>query len=147
MTHPLGVPPLAIAADDPLLAAAEKKARATLPAFLALLPEHAGRALVKFAWTPETGGTEHLWARVERREGDRLHVQVETPPVAPGPFDLARRVDLAEVEDWQVELLDGTIRGGFTVHAMFDIHRRDVGKVPRHLAAHEARFVDCRKPA
>jgi hypothetical protein len=128
-SHPLGIPPMAVADDDPLLVEALARARETLPAFLALLPEHPGRAFVRLG-----DGTEHPWAQVERLDGDHLVVRVED--------GAARPVDLSAVEDWQVELPDGTIRGGFTLHAMFAIHRRDVGKVPRHLADQEARYLD-----
>jgi len=148
ITHALGLPPLEVRPDDPLMREAEARARKALPTFLRLLPEHPGRAYVKFAFATDSGATEHLWGRVEAREGDRLRVQAETPPRDhEGAFDPERTLAPADIEDWQVELEDGTIRGGYTLHAMFAIHRRDVGAIPKRFAAFEARYVDCTKVA
>jgi len=147
VAHPFGLKPLDVRDDDPLLREAEARARKSLPAFLRLLPDHMGRAYVKFAFATDAGTTEHLWARVEAREGDRLRVQVETPPRDHGgAFEAERTLAPADLEDWQIEMEDGTIRGGYTLHAMFAIHRRDVGPIPKRFAALEALYVDGKPP-
>jgi hypothetical protein len=42
-------------------------------------------------------------------------------------------VRAAEIEDWQVELEDGTIRGGFTTLAQAEIAKREGQSVPSHV--------------
>lgn len=147
-TYPFGLPAPEVAENDPILREAEARARRTLPDFLRLLPLHPGRAYVRFAFPPDGGETEHLWARVEGYAGGVFAVRVETPPAAhEGPFEAERAVPRDAVEDWQVEMDDGTIRGGFTLHALFDIWRRERGELPGRWAALEARYVDCTKVA
>mgnify|MGYP002622961156 CR=1 FL=1 len=143
-SHPFGLPPLDVSPDDPLMKEAEARARRALPTFLELVPHHPGSCYVKFAFESDSGAVEHLWARVEGAEADGFAVRVETPPALhDGPFEPERTIPRSAVEDWQVELEDGRIRGGYTLHAMFAIHRRDLGDVPKRFAEHEARYVDC----
>ena len=51
---------------------------------------------------------------------------------------------LQELEDWTVELRDGTIRGGFGYRVVFQRTRERLGRLPDDLARHESRYVDHR---
>lgn len=48
----------------------------------------------------------------------------------------------AEVEDWQIELDDGTIRGGFTTRAQAEIAKRQGERVPHHIEDMLRRMTD-----
>ena len=136
----LGATP--VATNDPLIVAAQARAKEMLPTFLKLAPDHLADAMVKFRF-PVTEGTEQVWAYVRAIDGNHLRVSVAHPLVDP---DVAvpeeQDVGVDEIMDWQIEMQDGTIRGGFTNHAMFPIHRRDGHPIPRKALAHEARFID-----
>lgn len=136
----LGATP--IGPDDPLIVIAQNRAKETIETFLELAPAHMDDAMVKFRF-PVTEGTEQVWAYLRAIEGDRLRVSVAHPLVdssvrVPDEQEIA----LTDVTDWQIEMQDGTIRGGFTNHAMFGIHRRDGHDIPSEALPHEARFVD-----
>jgi hypothetical protein len=136
----LGAAP--IATNDPLLLAAQARAKETLPIFQQLAPAHMTDAMVKFRFAV-TDGTEQVWAYLRALDGDHLRVSVAHPLVdANIPVPEEQSITLDEVTDWQIEMHDGTIRGGFTNHAMFPIHRRDGYPIPREALQHEARFID-----
>lgn len=68
---------------------------------------------------------------------------LETPPVAGrGPHPGTVRLRMEALEDWQVELDDGSIRGGFTTRAQALIADREGWRVPRHVRAMVARMID-----
>jgi uncharacterized protein YegJ (DUF2314 family) len=53
-----------------------------------------------------------------------------------------RQHPVSDIEDWQVQLRDGRIRGGFGYQVMFYRTKEKLGQLPRELAAHQERFVD-----
>ncbi|HEX6250008.1 MAG TPA: DUF2314 domain-containing protein [Gemmatimonadaceae bacterium] len=114
-----------IVPDDPLWVAAVERARATIPEML----EHQrnGREVwVKFAIRTKSGTKEHVWGRITKVRGDSLECTIETPPAAPAAtagFGMTE-IASAEIEDWQVELEDSRIRGGFTTKAQAEMARR-----------------------
>ena len=106
-------PPLQTAPDDPLLLAAEAKARATIADFLALARAPHQHALVKLRFVSSTGVVEHLWAEVKGVVSDReLDVLLVTPPVShEGTLDRRYRCAIDDVEDWQVRDQAGSVHG------------------------------------
>ncbi|HYG67557.1 MAG TPA: hypothetical protein VD838_07855, partial [Anaeromyxobacteraceae bacterium] len=56
--------PLALAADDPLLADAARQARRTIGELRRLRVGRAGPAAVRFALETDGGETEHVWGEV-----------------------------------------------------------------------------------
>ena len=82
-----------------------------------------------------TQAPEHVWGRVTSRSGDTLHCHLETPTGSrsEAPVSGSTEVRAAEIEDWQVELEDGTIRGGFTTLAQAEIAKREGQSVPSHV--------------
>jgi hypothetical protein len=51
--------------------------------------------------------------------GDQVNVRLVTPPVThTGPLERLHTKSLDELEDWQVTLPDGKVRGGFTMRVM-----------------------------
>ena len=134
---PLGTDP-----DDPLMLAAMETAQATLERFRALHARWPEDAFVKLRFVSSAGEVEHLAAHVEAWEGDRLTVLLVTPPVThTGRLERKREIGLDEIEDWQVTEPGGTIHGGFTQRAMFDIARREGVELPAELRRLESLYA------
>ena len=129
-----------ISPDDPIWVAAVARARAGFSEVLG--HREAGRELwVKFPLGTEAGTTEHVWGRVISVADGLVECTLETPPVA-GSARGVTEVDVHDIEDWQVELEDGTIRGGFTTRAQAEIATRDGRPVPRHVEDMIRRMTD-----
>ena len=129
-----GSPRVRIAPTDPILQRARERARAELPALHALLEEHRERAQIKLM---VAAGAEYAgqWADVLAWDAAGATV------LERGPFR-ERAVPWADVEDWQVELPDGTLRGGFTVVACWRIRERETGRLPSEARRELPRFLD-----
>ena len=132
-----------ISPEDPRWKEAVQRARATLPQLREL--HQAGREVwVKFPLPTRAQTTEHVWGKLVAVENDRLRCTVETPPVAGrasgSPSEIT--VSAREIEDWQAELADGKIRGGFTTRAQAAIAKQQGVSVPRHVEEMIARMVD-----
>ena len=134
--------PTAISPEDPLWRAAIARARATIATMRELHDE--GRVVwVKFPFGKPAADREHVWGLLLAMETDSLRCTLETPPravPAPQPSELV--VPLRELEDWQVLLDDGAIRGGFTTRAQVQIADRDGQPVPRHVREMVTRMKD-----
>ena len=129
-----------LAADDPLWVEAVNRARSTVLEMMVFLDQ--GRDVwVKFP-VDTTDAPEHVWGRVTSRSNDVLDCRIETPTVARtrAPTTGTTRVRAADIEDWQVELEDGTIRGGFTTIAQAEVAEREGQPVPSHVRAILARI-------
>lgn len=89
---------------------------------------------MKLAFDTDGGEREHVWAEVLDVSGDVITARIVTPPVT-HRGSLPERIDLplADLEDWQVFLPDGRIRGGFSTQAMAAACERDGRPVPRAL--------------
>lgn len=135
-------PPLGTDPDDPLMLAAMERAQATLDRFRALHARWPEDAFVKLRFVSSSGEVEHLAAHVEAWEGERLSVLLVTPPVThEGRVERLREIGPDEIEDWQVTAADGTIHGGFTQRAMFEIARREDVELPDELRRLEAHYA------
>ena len=122
----------AIDPTDPLWAEAVARARATADTMRELVA--AGHEVwVKFPYPPEAADREHFWGTVTEVADGHVVCAVETSPIRGPAPDGSVRVALADLEDWQVELEDGTIRGGFTTRAQARMAERDGRTVPDHV--------------
>lgn len=131
--------------DDPDMLRAALRAKEALPTLRELARERPGHAAVKFAFTTDANTTEHLWADLLELGESTMRVRVRTKPAThEGDFALEQERPIADVEDWQVEMADGTIRGGFGFGPIFAKAKKDLGALPPGLAEHEHRFVDLR---
>lgn len=131
-----------IAPNDPLWVAAIDKARATVST-MKQFHEDGHEVWVKFPLTIADGGTEHVWGRLITVQESSLRCTIETPPVAgSGPADATVQTDVRELEDWQVALPDGSIRGGYTTRAQARIAERDGHRIPRHVYDMLSRMID-----
>jgi hypothetical protein len=132
-----------IASDDPLMRLATKKARDALPTLRELFKEHPRDTMVKLAFVTDAGETEHLSAELIALDGDRFKARIKTPPVThTGKLAKVQERSLNDLEDWQVELRDGRIRGGYGFQVVFHRIKEKLGQLPPELAPQEARFID-----
>jgi uncharacterized protein YegJ (DUF2314 family) len=107
--------------DDPDMAAAFRKARETLPEFLALA--HAPRPTatklaVKIA-IPAGAGNEYFWLAPFEPRGDKYAGRINNTPRAAKQVKFGQVVEFSEAEivDW-LYMEGGQMRGNFTACAM-----------------------------
>jgi uncharacterized protein YegJ (DUF2314 family) len=132
-----------VSPDDPLMVEAVQKARSSLDRMRTLYPEHCTDTVVRFPLRTKSGRIEQVWGDLLELGNDTAKVYLRTPPVEDAELsDRTIEVALADISDWQIEMRDGSLRGGFTNRAMFRIFEREEGAP--HPAAKEqlARFKD-----
>ena len=119
---------MAVRTDDPLMLAAEEKARMTLDRFLAeLYPEHAQDSMIKFTYTNAEREIEKIWGDLLSYHDGKAEVYVRTVPLAPKPdFETKMTADISDIVDWSVEMRDGTLRGGFSNLELFKIYGKEL---------------------
>jgi uncharacterized protein YegJ (DUF2314 family) len=105
----------------PELEAATAKAKATLSEFIVEVEKGIDGAYVKFPLKTLQGLTEHIWAYVHFYKDGRFNVSLANAPVDEQESSEGRRdVRAVDVEDWQIMSPDGSIRGAFSLVALFD---------------------------
>ena len=135
------VPPLRLANDDPLLVTAIESAQGSTARFRELLDGAHKVAHVKTALVTSSGEVEHLWAELLERHGDQLEVRLITPPIThTGTLERLHTLTMDQLTDWQVELADGQLVGGFTMRAMFTRAREQGLVLPTELRELERRY-------
>jgi hypothetical protein len=107
-----------------------------------LFSQHRSELFVKYPITAKNGEIEHVWGPLLELMADSMKVGLATPPVgglvmAP-PFTIATDT----LEDWQLVLPDGKVRGGFTTQAQIALTRKSGWAVPKHVRDLEGKFVD-----
>jgi uncharacterized protein YegJ (DUF2314 family) len=107
--------------DDPDMAAAFRKARETLPEFLALAraPQStASKLAIKIA-IPDGDGNEYFWLTQFAPRGDKYTGRINNTPRAAKQVKLGQVVEFSEAEivDW-LYVEDGKMHGNFTACAM-----------------------------
>ena len=137
-------PPLALAPDDPLLVESVAKARAAIPKLRELFAQRPQNTTVKVPFSSSSGTVEHLWGELRSLADSQMEVFLLTPPAThQGEVERLRSVPLTDLEDWQVELPDGSIVGGYSMRVMFQRAREQGGgELPRDLAQHARRYTD-----
>jgi uncharacterized protein YegJ (DUF2314 family) len=114
--------------DDPLMVEALRKARESIELMRTLYPLHRQDTVVRFPLRVKSGEIEHVWGDLLEFGDDKARVFLRTPPTEEA--DLPSRtleVPASEISDWQIEMRDGSLRGGFTNQAMFRIFEREEG--------------------
>ena len=109
-------------ADDALMLAATREARASLADFWVKYEARdpsRSRYSVKIGLPTRHGGVEHIWGSVVRRSGDKTTARIDNEPedLADVKFGDEITVDHAAISDWMY-LKDGKLYGSFTTRAM-----------------------------
>ena len=135
-------PPLEFSDDDTEMNEARRRAQATLNRFRELYRGPHQGARVKVPLITSSGTREFLWAEVRQLGEQDLEVLYLTPPVThTGRLERVHRHSVDDVVDWQIELPDGSYRGGFTMRVMFARGRQQWGSLPPELEAERRRYV------
>src|SRR5262247_1497331 len=107
--------------DDPDMAAAFRRARETLPEFLALAraPQSTATKLAVKIAIPDGDGNEYFWLTQFAPRGDKYAGRINNTPRAAKQVKLGQVVEFSEAEivDW-LYMEDGKMRGNFTACAM-----------------------------
>jgi uncharacterized protein YegJ (DUF2314 family) len=132
-----------VANDDPLMLEAVANGKSTFLKFLEIYPDHKTDSMVRFRFETDTGAVENLWGDLLEINDEQTTVYLRTPPIDHnGELDRTMTIDRDQINDWQVEFRDGTLRGGYTNRAMFKIYEREDGSIHRKLMVHFCRFKD-----
>jgi uncharacterized protein YegJ (DUF2314 family) len=113
---------VALAEDDPKIAAAKEEAQRRWPEFEASVraatpgAEHA----VKVAFPTEDGSREHLWVQVTAIDGESVRGTIDNEPIADIGHEYGDPVTVqrAEVEDWIVRENGEIAKGYFSEEAV-----------------------------
>lgn len=125
----------------PELDEALAKARETLPFALEQAEKNVDGIYIKFPLTSPDGFTEHIWAYVHSLRDDLFNVSLANDPVAQ-PGVGRRDVAVKDVEDWQIMHADGTIKGGYSIIALFKYHQSRGGKLSSRMKQQKALLLD-----
>ncbi len=117
--------------NDPLIVSAKSKAASLIDSFQFYYEQAPKKTFVRFAFEPKREKVEHLWGNVLSMENARIKVGLLQKGNDPGVFypdEIELKTEF--IEDWLVEMPDGTIRGGFTSQAilMKEIQKPDSNK-------------------
>ena len=132
-----------VADDDPLMLEALKQAQASFERFLSIYPAHKQDTIVKFRFETDRGVRENLWGDLLAIDDHWATVYVRTPPHQhDSPMERRQEIARERIIDWQIEMPDGTLRGGYTNRALFKIYERETGTMHPKLRAMYQRFRD-----
>ena len=132
-----------IAPDDPILLDAKAKARESMARLYQLYPEHPKDTVVRFRLAVPNGADEFVWCDLLELTEQQAKVFLRTPPRQ--KVELAERtmnISSSSIDDWQMELRDGSLLGGFTNQAMFRVYEREEGHLHPAFKEQIARFRD-----
>lgn len=134
--------PMLIADDDPIMLRAMETGTATVGRLLELFPRNRSSSMVRFRFVTDAGNTEHVWGNLIEVEGKNVVVELCSHPMEHSADlkDPRMTVAISQIDDWQIEFPDGTIRGGFTNLALFQIFERDRGFLPSGVRKRAALF-------
>ena len=99
--------------------------------------------MVRIAFHTDTGNVEHVWGDLLELGETEMRLRLRTLPTTQRgkvPEQISRR--LSELEDWQVEQRDGSVRGSFSTLVTFLRTKERLGQLPPEMAIHERRYVD-----
>ncbi|MEM7307500.1 MAG: hypothetical protein AAF682_12555 [Planctomycetota bacterium] len=132
-----------VPSDDPLLHAAYRDARQTLPRLRELFPARCEAALVHFPFATDTGAVENLWGLLLELGDAAARVRVLTPPFThEGTPPEEWTVALDELLDWEAELPDGTVAGGYGTRALCAYAERESLPIPWAVRRRLRRYRD-----
>ena len=107
------------------LDASMRKAKETIADFIAEIEKGIDGAFIKFPLQTQRGLTEHIWAYVHFHKDGQFNVSLANEPMDENArSDGRQNVPISEVEDWQIMSPDGSIRGAYSLVALFEYWER-----------------------
>lgn len=105
----------------PELDASIIKAKDTISDFILEVEKGIDGAYVKFPMKTPQGLTEHIWAYVHFHKEGNFNVSLANEPFDDQEQSEGRRdIPLDDIEDWQIMSQDGSIRGAYSLAALFE---------------------------
>ena len=133
----------AVDRNDPLMKEALRLAAENMHRLRALFPEHPHDTVVRFGLRVKSGKTEYVWGDLLELGDSTARVFLRTPPTEDADIpDRTLTIPVADIDDWQIEFRDGTLRGGFTNRAVFRITEREEGYLHPKLREELQRYKD-----
>jgi hypothetical protein len=122
---------------------AKAKAQATIPVLRELYANYGNAIMVKYPLMTTRREHEHVWGTLLELAETTFSATLDTPvrsgrALSEPPFEVA----IAELEDWQLELPDGAIRGGYTIRLDIELARSQGRSLPEHILSMEGHLVD-----
>lgn len=127
----------------PLIVEATRKAQQSLDTLRRLHQANGDEVAVKFRVEAQDGSSELPWGSLLEIGASDFTAQIITPLMfVPAPASGRVTLPLEQLIDWQVELADGTIRGGFSTQAEIRISQQAGRRLPAYIAGMQGRFAD-----
>ena len=122
-----------------------KKAHESIHTFLSEVDQGVDGAFVKFPLTGLEGQTEHIWGYVHFYRDGIFNVTLANEPVhLKEGADGRMNIQLKDIEDWQIAMPDGRIRGAYSLIALFRYHERKGVKLTPLMKDQKAQLIDAR---
>ncbi|WP_165788860.1 DUF2314 domain-containing protein [Rubritalea profundi] len=103
------------------LEASVAKAKETMSDFLKEVDKGIDGAYIKFPLQSEDGPIEHIWAYVHFYRNELFNVSLANEPIDDSEdYDGRQDVGIDQVQDWQIIDSDGSIRGAYSLIALFE---------------------------
>jgi uncharacterized protein YegJ (DUF2314 family) len=91
----------------------------------------------------KSGKVENVWGDLLELGETTAKIFLRTAPVEEADIkDRTMTIPVSDIDDWQIEFRDGTLRGGFTNQAMFRIFQREEGYMPKQFIEQLQRFKE-----
>jgi uncharacterized protein YegJ (DUF2314 family) len=116
---------VSVSETDPMLLAAQEKARKAWPEFARAFQAKAGKDFAVSGRIAEGDNAEYMWISVTSIDGDKVHGKLDSAPVALTNLKMGQdlHIQLSDVDDWIYVGKDDVPVGGFTKEAL--THARD----------------------
>ncbi len=127
----------------PELVESVKQARQSLPYFIQQVQQNVEGAFVKFPINTPRGLIEHIWGYVHAYQDSKFYVSLANKPKDPQePASGRREVRLEDVEDWQIMMPDGSIKGAYSLIALFKYRENRDKKLSPRMLKQRAQLLD-----
>lgn len=127
----------------PELHSALAEARRTLPRFVAEVRKNVDGAYVKFPLQTDMQVTEHVWAYVHSYQDGLFNVSLANELATQRtPTETRRSVSETDVEDWQIMLPGGKIRGAYSISGAFKYLENRGARLNRTMRKQKAQLID-----
>jgi uncharacterized protein YegJ (DUF2314 family) len=115
----------------------------SMPQLRALFPEHPSDTVVRFGLKVKSGKAEFVWGDLLEIDDSNAKVFLRTLPTEEADIpDRTLTIPVSDIDDWQIEFRDGSLRGGFTNRAIFRITDREEGGLHPRLREELQRYRD-----
>ena len=129
--------------DSPELQAARQQAKETLPHFIRQVSHGVDQAYIKFPFQTDQGVTEHIWGYVHHFSNGEFTVSLaNTPYTQEGEYNTWQYVPESDIEDWQIVLPNGKIKGGYSTIGAFRYLENRGRRLSRKMQKQKSELVD-----